>query len=312
MMEYRKREIMEDISHDTSLEIVILVIFMIPAIVLGTFLALYVILEIAPDYPPRPDMQLERLLQPQIWNPNATHELPYQDYVTPFDSAVRHLSDGVNGKIAAYRAAVGWVWVSDDTLNGVDEKWLVPHVFLVDTPSYDTNPAKPREASDCEEQANTLVSLLRAEGVEAEDVRVVLGLVNFGGDEGGHAWVEVYENDKWLALEATSGPYYDDDSQRLVERRGMPYNYYETHSYPSVDIWFYYNDVYYIDSVHNEKEAPDHWSTLQVVSNDGSELKGADAIFFFLTLLITLYLSEAQISIIGESALRRTRDRVEF
>jgi len=139
--------------------------------------------------------------------------LPYQDYVTPFDSAVRHLSDGVNGKIAAYRAAVGWVWVSDATLNGVDEKWLVPHVFLVDTPNYDTNPAKPREASDCEEQANTLVSLLRAEGVEAEDVRVVLGLVNFGGDEGGHAWVEVYENDKWLALEATSGPYYDDDSQ---------------------------------------------------------------------------------------------------
>jgi hypothetical protein len=312
MMEYRKRGTMEDISHDTSLEIVILVIFMIPAIVLGTFLALYVILEITPDYPPRPDMQLERLLQPQLWNPNASRELPYQDYVTPFDSAVRHLSDGVNGKIAAYRAAVGWVWVSDATLNGVDEKWLVPHVFLVDTPSYDTNPAKPREASDCEEQANTLVSLLRAEGVEAEDVRVVLGLVNFGGDEGGHAWVEVYENDKWLALEATSGPYYDDDSQRLVERRGMPYNYYETHSYPSVDIWFCYNDVYYIDSVHNEKNAPDHWSTLQVVSNDGSELKGADAICFFLTLLITLYLSEAQISIIGESAPRRTRDRLEL
>ncbi|UCF58225.1 MAG: transglutaminase domain-containing protein [Candidatus Bathyarchaeota archaeon] len=303
---------MEDTSHDTSLEIVILVIFMIPAIVLGTFLALYVMLEITPDYPPRPDMQLERLLQPQLWNPNATHELPYQDYVTPFDSAVRHLSDEVNGKATAYRAAVGWVWVSDATLNGVDEKWLVPHVFLVDTPNYDTNPAKPREASDCEEQANTLVSLLRAEGVEAEDVRVVLGLVNFGGEEGGHAWVEVYENDKWLALEATSGPYYDDDSQRLVERKGMPYNYYETRSYPSLDIWFYYNDVYFIDSVHNEKNAPDHWSTLQVVSNDGSELGGSDAACFFLTLFITIYLSEARISIIGESALRRTRDSVEL
>lgn len=302
---------MEDISHGMSLEMVILVICMIPAIVLGTFLAFYMILEIAPDYPPRPDMQLERLLQPTIWNPNATHELPYQDYVTPFDSAVRHLSDGVNGKVAAYRAAVGWVWVSDATLNGVDEKWLMPHIFLVGTPSYDTNPAKPREASDCEEQANTLVSLLRAEGVEADDVRVVLGLVNFGGDEGGHAWVEVYENDRWLALEATSGPYYDDDSQRLVERRGMPYNYYETRSYPSVDIWFCYNDVYYIDFVHSKEKAPDHWSTLQVVGNDGSEVKGVDAMCFSLALLITIYLSEAQIGIIGEFAPRRTMDRLE-
>lgn len=302
---------MEDISHGMSLEMVILVICMIPAIVLGAFLAFYMILEIAPDYPPRPDMQLQRLLQPTIWSPNATHELPYQDYVTPFDSAVGLLSDGVNGKIEAYRAAVGWVWVSDATLNGVDEKWLKPHIFLVDTPSYDTNPAKPRAASDCEEQANTLVSLLRAEGVEAEDVRVVLGLVNFGGDEGGHAWVEVYEDDRWLALEATSGPYYDDDSQRLVERRGMSYNYYETRSYPSVDIWFYYNDVYYIDFVHSKKNAPDYWSTLPVVGNDGSEVKEVDTMRFCLTLLIAIYFSEAQMGIIGESPPRRTRDRLK-
>lgn len=263
---------------------------MIPAILLGAFLALNIMRqEMTPYYPPKPDIQLERLLQPQIWNPNATHELPYQDYVTPFDSAVRNLSDGVNGNVEAYWAAVGWVWVSDSTLNDVQEKWLMPRIFLVDTPNYPTNPAKPREASDCEEQANTLVSLLRAEGVEAENVRVVLGLVNFEGSEGGHAWVEVYEDGVWLALEATSGAYYNDDSHRLVERRGMRYNYYKTHSYPSVEIWFYYNDVYYIDYIHNKTNNPPvHWSTLQVVSNNIIGIDKSDTTCFILILWVTI------------------------
>ncbi|UCE28592.1 MAG: transglutaminase domain-containing protein [Candidatus Bathyarchaeota archaeon] len=269
MINDRKEQIMEDARHNVSLELVIFVIFMIPAIVLGAFVFLYMILEVTPDFAPGPGMQLERLLQPQIWHPNATHELAYQDYITPSIPVVMLLSDEVNGKVEAYRVAVRWVWVSDDTLNGVEEEWLMPEVFLVDTPNYDTNPAKPRAASDCEEQANSLVSLLRAEGVEAEDVRVVLGSVNFDGDEGGHAWVEVYENERWLALEATSGPYYDDDSQRVMERRGMPYDYYWTTSYPSVDIWFCYNDVYYIDFIHDEESAPDHWSTLQAASSKG-------------------------------------------
>ena len=271
-MEDRKEGVMEDSSRSVSLEMVIFVVFMIPALILGSFLVLYMILEVAPDYPLRSGVELERLLQPQLWNLNATHELPYQDYVTPFDSAIAHLSDLVNGKVEAYRAAVAWVWVSDATLNGEEEKWLMPHVFLMDTPDYDTNPAKPRKASDCEEQANTLVSLLRAEGVKAEDVRVVLGEVDFGEEEGGHAWVEVYESDRWLPLEATSGPYYDDDSQSLKERKGMSYTYYETRSYPSVEIWFYYNDIYYVDFIHDEETAPDHWLNLHVTGNVGLEI----------------------------------------
>ena len=186
------------------------------------------------------------------------------------------------------------MWVSDVTLNEMAEKWLMPHTFLVDTPYYPTNPAKPREASDCEEQANTLVSLLRAEGVEAENVRVVLGLVNVRGTEGGHAWVEVYEDNRWLALEATSGPFYDDDSLRLIERRGFPYGYYKTRTHPSVEIWFYYNDIYYVDFIHNKQNAQSHWSMIKA-TNDFSininEITLQLIILFYFSTWLILYSS---------------------
>ena len=245
--------------------IVLLIGLVLVSIVFGTSLTIYLIQMVTPDYPPQLDVQLNKLLQ--IWNQSSTHELPYQDYITPSDLAVEQLSDKVNGKVEAYNVAVSWVWVSDVTLNEMAEKWLMPHTFLVDTPYYPTNPARPREASDCEEQANTLVSLLRAEGVEAENVRVVLGTVNIGESEGGHAWVEVYEDNQWLALEATTGPFYDDDSLELKERRGLPYNYYKTHIYPSVEIWFYYNDIYYMDFIHNKQNAPSHWLMIQATNN---------------------------------------------
>ena len=258
---------------ETRKTVVLLVGLVTVSVALGAFLTIYLTRVRAPDHPPRLDVQLEELLQ--IWNPESTHELTYQDYITPSDLAVKQLSDKVNGGVEAYNVAVGWVWVSDVTLNDVAEKWLMPHTFLVDTPHYPTNPAKPREASDCEEQANTLVSLLRAEGVEAENVRVVLGLVKIEGDEGGHAWVEVYEENRWLALEATTGPFYDDDSLILIERRGLPYNYYKTHAYPSVKIWFYYNDVYYVDFIHNKQSAPAHWLMIKATNTfliDTSEI----------------------------------------
>jgi transglutaminase-like putative cysteine protease len=267
--------------------IVLLVGLVILSVVFGTFLTIYLIQVIVPDYPPQLDVQLNKLLQ--IWNPNSTHELPYQDYITPSDLAVKQLSDKVDGRIEAYNVAVGWVWVSDVTLNDVTEKWLMPHTFLVDTPYYPTNPAKPREASDCEEQANTLVSLLRAEGVEAKNVRVVLGIVNIEGTEGGHAWVEVYEDNQWLALETTTGPFYDDDSLRLRERRGLPYNFYRTHTYPSVEIWFYYNDIYYMDFIHDKQNAPSHWLMIKAANNfviNINEITHQFLTFYFFTWLI--------------------------
>jgi len=183
----------------------------------------------------------------------------YQLYVTPNDSAVSALAAQTKGAKDAYKAAVQWIWVSEQTLNHVPEKWLMPHEFLANTPNYPGNPVKGKVVSDCEEQANTLVSLLRAESIRPEDVRVVLGKVKFGDEEGGHAWVELMSNGHWLALEPTSGPYWDDDAGKLVSSRGAPFNYYASHTYPVIQVWAYYNDVYYLDPRDNLGNAPASW-----------------------------------------------------
>ena len=187
---------------------------------------------------------------------------PYQAYVTPNDSAVQALAAGTTSNQQAYSTAVQWVWVSDQTLNGVSEKWLMPHEFLENTSTYPTNPVRPKVASDCESQTYTLVSLLRAIGVSAQNVRVVVGKVNFSGEVGGHAWVEINEGSGWFALEATSGPYWDDDEGRLYESSGYPYTYFKTHSFPSIEIWGYFNDLYYYNPSTGQGNAPASWRTL--------------------------------------------------
>ncbi len=215
----------------------------------------------------RPDLLNEQQLKDklQVIHPTLDpgKQSRYQLYVTPSDDEVVSLAGELNGATECYQSAVQWTWVSDPTLHGTDEKWLTPHEFLSDTPAYDTNPVKPAVASDCEEQANTLVSLLRADGIPATDVRVVLGMVDFGGEVGGHAWVEIKQNLNWMPLEATSGPYWDDDANRLVSRSGHPFNYYSRHNYPEIEVWAYYNDVYYLDPRDNSGNAPLSWRKLQ-------------------------------------------------
>ena len=183
----------------------------------------------------------------------------YQLYVTPNDSAVRELSAQTNGARDAYKAAVQWTWVSEQTLNHVPEKWLMPHEFLSNTPNYPSNPVKGKAVSDCEEQANTLVSLLRAEGIRPPEVRVVLGKVRFGDEEGGHAWVELVSNGHWLALEPTSGPHWDDEVGKLIPSRGAPFDYYASHTYPVVQVWAYFSDIYYLDPSDDSGNAPASW-----------------------------------------------------
>lgn len=151
-----------------------------------------------------------------VTNSNVTESQisNYQTYVTPTDPSVKMLAQGKSSE-QIYKEAVQWVWVEDSILNGVEEKWLSPSFFLTQTQSLSTNPVSGRIASDCESQAYTLVSLLRASGVSADNVRVVTGKVNFGGSIGGHAWVEMYDQNLqgWFALEATSGPGYDSESK---------------------------------------------------------------------------------------------------
>lgn len=193
-------------------------------------------------------------------NINENQISNYQTFVTPNDVAVINLAQG-KGYQQLYQEAVAWVWVEDMIINGVPEKWLSPNYFLTKTPNLSTNPVKGKIASDCESQAYTLVSALRAAGMSAEDVRVVTGKVNFGGSIGGHAWVEIYDSDAgyWFQLEATSGSYYDSNTKTFNQSSGLSYNYYKTRPYPSIQIWTYFNDKYFWDNSRQDGIVAEHW-----------------------------------------------------
>ena len=191
----------------------------------------------------------------------------YQKYVTPDNPILKEYqtSKGLTTAQLAYKNAVEWTWVSDSTLHGEDtpEKWLMPAEFINDTPDKNKYPTNPVDgmASDCESQAYTLVSILEALGIQKSNVRVVVGEVDFYGETGGHAWVQIYENGEWFELEATSGPYWDDEDQKLVENNGFAYNYFKNHPYPVEEYWAFFNDIYYYNPDNNKKspDLPTHW-----------------------------------------------------
>ncbi len=202
--------------------------------------------------------QLKVYMQEDGWDALPGQTSTYQQFVTPDEDVVQGLSKGKTAH-EIFEMAVGWTWVSDSILfNGKQEKWLLPVEFLTNTPVYSTNPSSGNVVSDCSEQANTLVSLLRASGVVAEDVRVGLGKVDFDGSIGGHAWVEIKEDGRWMVLDATCGPYYDGESEEVVSRGGVNYGYWKYHTYPEVEVWCYYNDVYFTDE---NEDVADGWST---------------------------------------------------
>jgi hypothetical protein len=187
---------------------------------------------------------------------------PWQSFVTPLDPVVAAYAHALGTEQDAYAAALSWTWVSDTVLHGKEEQWIKPAVFIDMTPGMPTNPVSGM-ASDCEEQAYTLVSILRALGVPAEDVRVAVGLVDAGGGEqGGHAWVEIRYNGRWMQLEATSGPYWDEEGGQLMVRKGAPFGYYATHRYPVIEPWGYFNDIYYYNPDTKEGNAPALWKLL--------------------------------------------------
>lgn len=188
----------------------------------------------------------------------------FQMYVTPDNGTVlEYLEDNcLDNKYDIYEAALSWVWVSDSLLNGQEEAWLYPAEFLSETPDYSSNPVSGTIVSDCEEQANTLASLLIASGEYNESsVRVAIGYVNFDGITGGHAWVEVYEGGEWFPLDATMGPYYDESEDEVVAGDEDSTNYYHftTESYPVIQLWYYYNDDYFVDVISQTGNAPDNW-----------------------------------------------------
>jgi len=190
---------------------------------------------------------------------NPDEEFPFQSYVTPEDEAIEALAAQIKTARDAYKLAVRWTYVSDQNLNHVTDKWLKPHEFLTNTPHYLSNQLKGNEVSDCEEQANTLVSLIRAEGIRPEEVRVALGEIRIGDAEIGHAWVELLTNEHWVVLDPSSGPYWDDKAGKVIHRRGVPFDYYASHTYPVLEAWVYYNDIYYLDPRDGSGNAPTSW-----------------------------------------------------
>jgi len=186
-------------------------------------------------------------------------EYAFRLYVTPGDSAIKALAERIDSADEAYEIAFQWIYVSDLKLNCADDVWLTPHKFLVDTPFSPGNPHKGDAVSDCEEQANTLVSLIRALGIPPEEIRVALGVTIFGDVETGHAWVELLNDGEWLTLDPSWGPYWDDQAGKLVHRSEVPFNHYSSHTYPVVQVWSYYNDVYYLGLTDNSGNAPAWW-----------------------------------------------------
>ena len=232
--------------------------------------------------------QLKEYLEDDGWDVQPGQTSMYQQFVTPETATIIALTDTISSAEDAYNLAVQWTWVADSVLNKKEEKWLKPEEFLTNTPGYASNPIPGSIVSDCSEQANTLVSLLRAIGISAEDVRVVLGEVDFDGSVGGHAWVEFKVEGKWLVLDPTCGPYWDEETNQLVSRDGVGFNYWRNHAYPSNEIWAYYNDVYYTDE---SQEVAEGWSNPYQVFTEADLYAGliteASMGFFYIVIVIS-------------------------
>ena len=200
--------------------------------------------------------------------PKTTGVSHVQEYVTPYADAVQdYLEDeSLDGAEEIYEAAVSWVWVSDTILNEQPDAWLTPTEFLEDTPHFDSNPIPGEIVSDCSEQANTLASLLIGSGEYNESTaRVAIGERKFSGINGGHAWVEVYEDGKWYPVDAVVGPRYDAQTSEVVycdNYEDIDFHYFQNEDYSVTEVWYYYNNEYFIDVSSGSGDAPDNWNSI--------------------------------------------------
>ncbi len=210
--------------------------------------------------------ELRKSLQDDTYTEMDVSE--FQKYVTPYADAVQDYieDEDLDDEDEIYETAVSWIWVSDSILNGQQEEWLTPTEFLEETPYYDSNPVPGEIVSDCEDQANTFASLLIGSGeFDESDVRVAVGLVNFDGSSGGHAWVEVYEDNEWFPVDATVGPYYDDDEEKVIypdDYEDIEFDYFLDEDYSIIEVWYYYNNEYSIDVDSGTGDAPDNWGAM--------------------------------------------------
>lgn len=223
------------------------------------------------------------------WDRSKGEHSPLQEFVTPDEPVIAAAAEGKSPE-ELYRVATGWLWLSDPSLWERDEHWITPVAFLTETPATTRNPAGDGPASDCSEQANSLVSLLRASGVSAKEVRVAMGAVEFEDNTtGGHAWVELLIDGEWIVLDPTVGTFFDDDVGEVTVREPLPFDYWQYHPFPIHDVWVYYNDEYFLDL--DERHAPKAWGAaagtlLDEELRDG--LKGSlwESVMLFLAKLL--------------------------
>ncbi|MBN2238715.1 MAG: transglutaminase domain-containing protein [Dehalococcoidales bacterium] len=186
-------------------------------------------------------------------------DIDYMSFITPGSPSVQKLAANLTGIEQAYYIANQWLYISEYTLHHAEDRWVLPEEFLSESPFGKYNPAYGEIAGDCEEQANTLASIIRALGVPAEEVRVVLGIVSSGSINRGHVWVEVYHDGYWLPLDPSQGPRWDEYTNSLDIRPGLSFDYYASRVYPVSQVTAYYNDTYYIDAERFMDDAPALW-----------------------------------------------------
>jgi hypothetical protein len=191
----------------------------------------------------------------EIQDENPDVISPYQTYVTPYDPLI--LGVDCDSELSCYRWIFdNMVWLSDSTGWGVPEMWIRPTVILNLTDRMESNPVQGQYADDCSGHAVLLTSMLRAKGVKKENVRYCIGLVNFSGSIGGHAWVELDDGDGFFVLETSSGDYFDDELNRVVRQNGFDFDYFRYNEYPVVNRYFCANDMYFQNYVTGESNAP--------------------------------------------------------
>lgn len=151
-----------------------------------------------------------------------------RSYVRPDDPEVQQLAEQLQTVEDIY------YWVGQNIVPEIDpenSEWLYPAEAI------------QRRSGDCGDMASLLVSLFRAKGIPAENVRVVIGrptVVVYIDDEpvgftGDHAWVELLYHGRWLALDSSVRP-------------TLPFDYYAESSHPLSHKWTcWFNDKYYVE-----------------------------------------------------------------
>lgn len=189
----------------------------------------------------------------------------WTEYVVVEDEAISGYAASMPSLDDMYECAKDWVWVPDRLLFDMEDIWLDPCEFLFSTPLMEQNPVQGTPASDCEEQATALTSLMRAYGVASENVRTVVGKIRVDDPESDrwwvaiHCWVEYYSEGAWVALDPSPHQYWDTDAGELICQNDLPFEYYRDVKYPVLEAWAYFNDTYYYTPLSDIGEYPAFW-----------------------------------------------------